>query len=160
MCCFAETTRLFRLEVRLTKTEVLHHHTPWADFHPPIITIGGTEMKAVKQITYLGCTISSDAKIDKEIDSKLLNASNVFDRLCQHVWNGNYMRKSKKSDYREPLFSLPYSIGLSRGLFNAVTCDFLSLSINFFFVSSSASNGETLSPVWIRQRLLASSPCC
>ena len=35
---------------------------------PSHITIGVTELKVVYQFTYLGCTITSGAKIDKEVD--------------------------------------------------------------------------------------------
>ena len=34
-------------------------------------------MKTVQKFSYLGCTISSDTKIDKEIDSRLTKASRV-----------------------------------------------------------------------------------
>ena len=60
--CFAEAAQLFRLEVSLKKTEVLHKPAPKETYRPPNITVGETELKAVQQFTYLGCTISSDAK--------------------------------------------------------------------------------------------------
>ena len=54
--CFAETVQLFRLEVIWKKTEVLHQPTPLEEYCPPHITIGGTDLKAVHQFTYLGCS--------------------------------------------------------------------------------------------------------
>ncbi|XP_063614375.1 uncharacterized protein LOC134787527 [Penaeus indicus] len=48
--------QLFGLEVSLKKTEVLHQPAPREEYRPPHITIGETELKAVHQFTYLGCT--------------------------------------------------------------------------------------------------------
>ena len=56
--CFAEAAELFGLEVSLKKTEVLHQPAPQEEYHPPHISIWETELKAVQQFTYLGCTIS------------------------------------------------------------------------------------------------------
>ena len=67
--CFAEAAELFRLEVSLKKSEVLHQPGPQEEYRPPCISIGETELTTVQQFTYLGCTISSDAKLDKEIDN-------------------------------------------------------------------------------------------
>ena len=67
--CFADVWRLFGLEVSLKKTEVLHQPTPHEENRPPHISIGDTELKSTLQFTYLGCTISFDAKIDKAIDN-------------------------------------------------------------------------------------------
>jgi len=99
--CFAEASQLFGLEVSLKKTEVLHQPTPQEAFRPPHKTIGETELKAVQQFTYLGCTIYSDAKIDKEVDNRLAKASSVFGRLYSRVWNNKYLKKATKvSVYR------------------------------------------------------------
>ena len=67
--CFADASRLFGLEFSLKKTEVLNNPTPHEENRSPHISIGETELKSTLQFTYLGCTISSDAKIDKEIDN-------------------------------------------------------------------------------------------
>ena len=58
-------------------------------------------MKAVQQFTYLGCTISSDARIDKEVDNRLAKASSAFGRLHSRVWNNKHLKKATKiSVYR------------------------------------------------------------
>ena len=62
--CFAEATHLFGLVVSLKQTEVLHQPAPREEYHPPHSYIEKTELKSVRQFTYLGCTISSDAKLD------------------------------------------------------------------------------------------------
>ena len=45
--CFAEAAQLFRLEVSLKKTEILHQPVPLEEYCPPYITIGETGLKAV-----------------------------------------------------------------------------------------------------------------
>lgn len=99
--CFAEATQLFGLEVSLKKTVVLHQPAPREEYRPPHITIGETELKTVHQFTYLGCTITSDAKIDKEVDNRLAKANSAFGRLYKRVWNNRQLKKSTKiSVYR------------------------------------------------------------
>ncbi|KAJ7404742.1 hypothetical protein WISP_143598 [Willisornis vidua] len=65
-----QVAELFGLEVSLKKTEVLYQPTPKEVFHPHI-TIGESELKSVQQFTCLGNKISSDSKIDKEIENSL-----------------------------------------------------------------------------------------
>ena len=89
--CFAEAAQLFGLEVSLKKTEVLHQLSLQEEYHPPHISIGQSERKTVHQFCYLGCTISSDAKIDKEIDNRLAKASSAFGRLYKRVWNNRHL---------------------------------------------------------------------
>jgi len=58
-------------------------------------------LKALHQFTYLGCTITSDAKIDKEVDNRLAKASCAFGRLYKRVWNNKHLKKNTKiSVYR------------------------------------------------------------
>ena len=84
--CFAEAAQLFGLEVGLKKTEVLHQPAPH-------ITISGTELKEVHHFTYLECTITSDAKIDREVDNIRAKANSAFGRLYKRVWNNNHQKK-------------------------------------------------------------------
>ena len=94
--CFADASRLFGLEVSLKKTEVLHQPAPHEDDHQPHITIGNTELKTTQQFTYLGCTISSDARVDKEIDNRLSKANSSFGRLYKRVWNNKHLKTQTK----------------------------------------------------------------
>ena len=94
--CFADASRLFGLEVSLKKTEVLHQPAPHEDDHKPHITIGNTELKTTQQFTYLGCTISSDARVDKEIDNRLSKANSSFGRLYKRVWNNKHLKTQTK----------------------------------------------------------------
>jgi len=51
---------------------------------------------SLRQFTYLGCTITSDAKIDKEVDNRLAKASCAFGRLYKRVWNNKHLKKNTK----------------------------------------------------------------
>ena len=97
--CFllpANAAQLFGLEVSLKKTEVLYQPAPREEYHPPHITISETELKSVQQFSYQGYTISSDARIDKEVDNRLAKASSAFDRLYKRVWNNKNMKTQTK----------------------------------------------------------------
>jgi len=97
--CFAEAAQLFGLEVSLKKTEVLHQPAPLEAQQPPHITIGETELNRVQQFTYLGCTISSDARIDKEIDNRLAKANRAFGRLYKRVWESTRLKRTTKGQF-------------------------------------------------------------
>ena len=103
---FAEAAQLFSIEVSLKKTEVLHQPAPKETYCPPHLTIGETELKAVQQFTYLRCTISSDIKIDKEVDNRLTKANSAFCRLYSRVWSSKHLKKATKiSIYRAAVLS-------------------------------------------------------
>ena len=70
-------------------------------YRAPHISIGETVLKSVEQFTYLGCAISSNARIDGEIDNRLAKANNAFGRLYKRVWNNKHLRIiTKISVYR------------------------------------------------------------
>ena len=103
--------QLFGLEFSLKKTEVLHQPAPLEEYHLPHINIGGTELKAVHQFPYLGCIITSDSKIDWEVDNTLTKANSTFGWLYKRVWNSKDQKKGTKiSVYRATvLTTLLYS---------------------------------------------------
>ena len=77
--------------------KVLHHPPPKETYCPPHITIGEREQRQnFQQFTYLGCTISSDAKIDKEVDNRLAEANSAFGRLYSRVWSSKHLKKATK----------------------------------------------------------------
>ena len=85
----------------MKKTEVLHQPAPREEYHPPHITIGVDVLKPVHQFTYLGCAITSDAKIDREVDNRLAKANSAFGRLYKRVWNSKHLKNvTKISVYR------------------------------------------------------------
>ena len=48
------------------------------------------------QFTYLGCTISSNIKIDREVDHRLAKANSAFGRPYKCVWNNKQLKKDTK----------------------------------------------------------------
>ena len=93
--CFAESAQLFELEVSLKKTEVLHQPAPQEEYHAPHISIGETNLKSLQQFMYLCCTISSNVRIDGEINNILAKANCALGRLYKCVWNNIEHLKSK-----------------------------------------------------------------
>ena len=104
--CFAEAAQFFGLEVSLKNTEVLYQPAPRKEYCLPHITIGKTVLKTIHRFTYLGCTITSDAKTDWEVDNRLAKSNNAFGRLFNRVWKNNHLKKSTKiSVYRAVLLT-------------------------------------------------------
>ena len=58
---------------------------------PPHITFSRTEQKAVHHFTFLGSTITSDVKIDREVDNRLAMANRPSGRLYKRVWNSKHL---------------------------------------------------------------------
>ena len=85
----------------LKKTEVLFQPPPSVASHRPQIFIDNTELNAVKCFKYLGCMISSNAKLNNEIDFRLSAANRAFGSLHQRVWrNKDLHTKTKIMIYR------------------------------------------------------------
>ena len=95
--CLADASWLFGHDVNLRETEVLHHPIPREEHRPPNVTIGDVELKSTQQFTYLSCIISSDTRIDKENDKKLLKANSSFGRLYKRVWRNNSLKNKAKT---------------------------------------------------------------
>ena len=94
---FCQIWQFFGLEISIRKTEVLHQPAPEVPCQPPSITIDDTALNTVDKFTYLGCTISSDAKIDKELDNRLGKANRAFEGLYHWVWKNQNLRRSTKT---------------------------------------------------------------
>ena len=86
----------FRSVRRRLRFSTSHQPALLEEYRSPHITIGGIELKAVHQITYLGCTITLDAKIDRERDNRLAKANSAFSRLYERVWNSKHLKKGTK----------------------------------------------------------------
>ena len=54
----------------LKNTDVFHQSASQEEHHSTHVTTGATELKAVHRFAYLGCTITSDTKVDKELDNR------------------------------------------------------------------------------------------
>ena len=63
---------------------------------------GETALRSVQQFTYLGCAISSNAKIDGEIDNRIAKSNCAFGKLYKGLCNNKHLRiKTKISVYRD-----------------------------------------------------------
>ena len=72
-----------------------------ADHYLPYISCGRTKLRALKQFTYLGYTISSNSKVCTTIDDWLIKAHSFLDNVCKRFWNKNRLGKiTKISAYR------------------------------------------------------------
>ena len=94
--CFAEAAELFGLEVSSKKTEVLQQPALLEEYRSPHITIGGTDWKQFTGSLNLKCTITSDTKIDREVDNGLTKVNSASDRLYKRVWNSKHLKKCTK----------------------------------------------------------------
>ena len=83
--CLAKAVQLFELKVSLKNTSIFHQLAALKEYHSPHITVGRTELRAVPQFTYLGCTSTSDAKIDRKVDHRRAKANSAFGRLYKRV---------------------------------------------------------------------------
>ena len=73
----------------------------------------GNRITAMEKFTYVGCTISSDAHVDKELDNRLGNRA--FERLYKRVRKNQNLRSSTKT-------SVYRAIVLTTLLYSAETC--------------------------------------
>ena len=50
----------------------------------------------------MGCTITSDTKIDKEVDNRQAEANSAFGKLYKRVWKSKHLKKggTKTSIYQ------------------------------------------------------------
>ena len=83
--CFADESRLFGLDINLRKTEVLHQPVTREEHRPPYVSISNVGLMLTQLFTYLGCIISSHARIDKEIDNRFSKANCLFVILIKRV---------------------------------------------------------------------------
>ena len=55
-----------------------------------------TELKIVHEFIYLGCTIKSDAKVDRKVDNREAEECSAFGRLHKRGWNNRHLKKGTK----------------------------------------------------------------
>lgn len=103
MSKFAAATESFGVTINTKKTEVM------ALVHSPIttpITVAGTPLAIVESFTYLGSTVTSDCKLDKELDNRIQCASTSFGRLYKRLWSSHDIStRTKISVYNAVILS-------------------------------------------------------
>ena len=85
--------------------EVFHQPALVENCRSPHVTIAGTELKAVHQFTYLGYTVISDVKIDREVDNRLAKENSAFGRLYNRtasIWRNALSSASIESSHSTP----------------------------------------------------------
>ena len=82
--------------ISIKKTEVLSQPAPGETYEPPVVSIEGKQLNAVKTFKYLGSTISNDASLDAEITSRIAKATAAFGRLTKRLWTNRNIRLDTK----------------------------------------------------------------
>ena len=86
----------FGLTVSLKKTEVMLQPHNRSSFISPSITAGDVKLPVVDKFCYLGCILTSDAKADEDINSRIAKASAAFGRLRNRLWDEHGIRLDTK----------------------------------------------------------------
>ena len=94
--CFATAARRFGLTISINKTEAMYQPAPGNMYVPPVITIDGNPLKAVKKFKYLGSIVSYDSSMDAEITARIAKATSAFGRLLKRLWTNNGVRLDTK----------------------------------------------------------------
>ena len=102
----ASAATKFGLTISLSKTEVMLQPAPKCNPPSPSIHINGTQLKNVREFTYLGSCLSDAADLDCEISRRLSKASASFGKLWTRVWKERGLKvKTKISVYRAAVLS-------------------------------------------------------
>ena len=103
---FAQAAKTFGLRINMRKTEVLHQPSKLNTDPPGEVKIDGHRLENVTRFTYLGSTVSSDAKLEIELQSRMAKASANFGRLNERLWkNKDITTKVKCQVYRAVILS-------------------------------------------------------
>ena len=94
--CFAEAAEIFGLEVSIKKTVILHQPVNNVMQNRPSISIGDSKLDVVEEFTYLGCVVSADAQLGKDIANRLYKANKAFGGLNKRVWCNKNLRVATK----------------------------------------------------------------
>ena len=87
---FSDASKKFSLKINIKKTEVLYQPNSTRTREEDIM-VDGNKLNSVPEFTYLGSTISSDGRIDAEIQRRMAKASASFGRLRQRLWNNHHV---------------------------------------------------------------------
>jgi len=90
---FAQAAKKFSLKINIKKTECLYQPIKLLSPPPePIdITINQEPLTKATDFTYLGSTVSTTSKIDKELRTRTGKASAAFGKLQKRLWNNKHV---------------------------------------------------------------------
>jgi len=81
-----DTCGKFGQTVSVKKTVAFSTNAP-----PPHITINETPIKTVEEFRYLGSTASSSGSLNREVDTRIGQAANLFGKLKCRAWDNKYL---------------------------------------------------------------------
>ena len=119
--CLADASKLLGDDVSLRITEVLQQPISREEHGPLHVTIGDIELKSIQLFTYLGCIISSDARINKEIDNRLSMTNSSIGRLDKRVWSTKSLKNKTRIQVYRAVVLTTHLYGSENGSPAAVT---------------------------------------
>ena len=84
---FANASSKFGLKINIKKTEVMFQ--PNSTMTIEDINVDKTTLNPVKDCAYLGSIITSDGRIEAELQKRMSKASMSFGRLRERLWNNH-----------------------------------------------------------------------
>ena len=74
----------------------MYQKPPEGTYNPFKISIGGHQLNAVDQFTYLDSVICNNSTVTKDRDHSLSKANSFFVRLQKRMWQNHSLRISTK----------------------------------------------------------------
>ena len=105
---FARAAAQFSPKINIRKTECLYQPVKLLQSQPEpeVITINQEPLVLATSFTYLGSTVSSNAKLEEELRNRLGKANKAFGNLCQRLWNNRHVSiRAKCKVYRVVVLS-------------------------------------------------------
>ena len=85
---FSDVSKKSRLKINVKKTEVPYQPNSTRTREEDIM-VDGNKLNSFPELTYLGSIISSNGRIDDEMQRRMAKASASFGRLHQRLWNNH-----------------------------------------------------------------------
>ena len=99
---FSDASKKFGLKINIKKTEVLYQPNSTRTREEDIM-VDGNKLNFVLEFTYLGSSISSDRRIDAEIQRRLAKGSVSLSRLRRRLWNNHHVSMRAKGKIHRTL---------------------------------------------------------
>ena len=94
---FSAASERMGLGINTSKTEVLYQPSPEnTSPQEPSIQVSGETLKVVSSFKYLGSTITSDNRVDKEVSCRIRNACASYGKMEKKLWTRPGIRLSTK----------------------------------------------------------------
>ena len=105
-------TKKYGLSVSIKKTEIMKQRVDEeqreeTEGQEKSVMVDGVALKVVKDFPYLGCMLSNDTSLDREISARLRKAGTAFGKLWHRVWKPKGISmKTKIAIYRACVLSI------------------------------------------------------